>query len=216
MCDSNCKFETMTKEQILAAIAQAVETGSVGDVDTGFVTKVREQNTGNAVTIWAGTRAQYNAIETKKWNCLYIITDDTTGEDIVKTVNAIKGVDFTQSVRMTNDPALSSCEESALFNAEPKLFVYNPTTGIVNFSFNLIYDGNFSAGNRMAIRASGLPYAPSNIVKDVPVLSGGLAFSGYLNPNVEGGADIMINVEKSFKTKDDTTFSGWYYAGAEV
>ena len=36
ICESNCKFETMTKEQILAAIAQAVETGSVGDVDTGF------------------------------------------------------------------------------------------------------------------------------------------------------------------------------------
>ena len=84
-CDSNCKFETMTKEQILAAIAQAVETGSVGNCDTGFVTKVKEQNGGSCVTFWVGTRAQYNAIETKEQNCMYIITDDTTSADILRT-----------------------------------------------------------------------------------------------------------------------------------
>lgn len=83
-CGSNCKYETMTKEQILAAIAQAVETGSVGDVDTGFITKVKEQNGGSGVSVWVGTRAQYNAIENRVQNCLYIITDDTTGDDILK------------------------------------------------------------------------------------------------------------------------------------
>ncbi len=83
-CGSNCKYETMTKEQILAAITQAVENGSVGNCDTGFITKVKEQNGGSCVTFWVGTQAQYNAIETKEQNCLYIITDDTTNDDIRK------------------------------------------------------------------------------------------------------------------------------------
>lgn len=74
-CGSNCKYETMTKEQILAAITQAVSTGSVGDVDTGFVTTVKEKNGGRAVTFWVGTQAQYNALAEKEENCMYIITD---------------------------------------------------------------------------------------------------------------------------------------------
>lgn len=84
LCESNCKFETMTKEQILAAIAQAIETGSVGDVDTGFVTKLKDMNYGTALTVWIGTRAQYNAVTERAKNCLYIITDDTTSEDMLK------------------------------------------------------------------------------------------------------------------------------------
>lgn len=85
-CGSNCKYETMTKEQILAAITQAVETGSVGDCDTGFITKVKETNKGGYVTFWVGTRAQYNALESKAENCIYIMTDDTTGEDIYRAL----------------------------------------------------------------------------------------------------------------------------------
>ena len=81
-CGSNCKYETMTKEQILAAITQAVETGSIGDVDTGFITKVKETNGGRYVTFWVGTQAEYNALETKATNCLYIISDDTSGADL--------------------------------------------------------------------------------------------------------------------------------------
>lgn len=88
MCDSNCKFETMTKEQILAAIAQAVETGSVGNCDTGFITKVKETNSGGYVTFWVGTQAQYNAVAEKESNCMYIITDDTKAAEAQAAFNA--------------------------------------------------------------------------------------------------------------------------------
>lgn len=74
-CDLNCKFETMTKEQILSAIAQAAENGLVFDPDAAFVTKVKESNVGGFVTFWAGTQAQYNALQTKDKNCIYVITD---------------------------------------------------------------------------------------------------------------------------------------------
>lgn len=84
-CSSNCRYETMTKEQILAAIAQA--TGVVDiDPDAGFVAKVKETNSGQYVTFWVGTQAQYNAIGEKATNCLYIITDDTSKADFEKAV----------------------------------------------------------------------------------------------------------------------------------
>lgn len=82
ICDAGCKFETMTKEQILAAIAEA--TGNtVTNVDDAFITKIKEQNKGGTVTIWRGTTAEYNALEERdEENCIYIKTDDTTLADI--------------------------------------------------------------------------------------------------------------------------------------
>lgn len=85
ICEDNCKFETMTKEQIIAFVANAIATGSVGDCDTGFVTRLKETNSGGYVTLWVGTRAQYEKIEEEVPNCIYIITDDTTTEDIWNT-----------------------------------------------------------------------------------------------------------------------------------
>lgn len=82
LCADNCKFESMTKEQILAAISQAVSTGEIKDVDTGFVTKIKEQNSGAALSFWVGTSAEYNALPEKAGNCFYILTDDTAKEDI--------------------------------------------------------------------------------------------------------------------------------------
>ena len=90
LCSSNCKFESMTKEQILAAITQAVETGEIKDVDTGFVTTIKEQNNGAGLSFWVGTQAEYNALETKATNCFYIVTDDTFGDDINAAVEDMK------------------------------------------------------------------------------------------------------------------------------
>lgn len=81
-CSSNCKYETMTKEQILAAIVQAVENGEVQDVDSGFVTTIKDQNQNSGLTFWIGTTAQYNALESIDMNCMYILTDETTDEDM--------------------------------------------------------------------------------------------------------------------------------------
>lgn len=80
--ESKSLFEGMTKEQILAAITQAVEDGTVGDIDTGFITKIKEINKGYQLRFWVGTSAEYNAIETPETNVLYIKTDDTSAADI--------------------------------------------------------------------------------------------------------------------------------------
>lgn len=106
LCDSNCKFETMTKEQILSAIAQAVETGSVGDCDAGFISKVKEKNGGNYVSLWVGTQAQYNSIATPEQNCLYIITDDTKGDELINTVSA----EMERAIETANNAVITANE----------------------------------------------------------------------------------------------------------
>jgi hypothetical protein len=78
----------MTKEQILAAIAQAAKNGLVFDVDAAYITKVRESNAGGYVTFWVGTQAQYNAIKDKDTNCMYIVTDSTKDADLVAAIKA--------------------------------------------------------------------------------------------------------------------------------
>lgn len=93
--DDKCFYEGMTKEQILAAITQAIETHEIHDVDTGFVTTLKEGNKNSALSFWVGTTAEYNAIDPKVENCLYILTDDTELEDleeqIARTGNILKG-----------------------------------------------------------------------------------------------------------------------------
>lgn len=235
MCDSNCKFETMTKEQILAAIAQAMETGVVGDVDTGFVTKLKELNTGSAVTVWVGTRAQYNAITEKAGNCLYIITDDTTSEDIVATCEAAvaaaeeaqvqaaaaagrnKGVNFTSSVKMTYAKIASDIGDDASVSATPVLFMYNPSTGIVQYVFELSHMGSFNEGENIKFWFKNLPYQPKDIVKELPAVTTSKHFSGCISPAYAGDfAAADFSVEESFNDSlgwSSATFSGWYYAG---
>ena len=78
--------ESMTKEEIMTAIVNAIEQGEIGDVDTGFVTTLKEQNGGQALKFWIGTQAQYNAIETPEINVFYIITDDSTEADLEEAI----------------------------------------------------------------------------------------------------------------------------------
>lgn len=88
-CEDNCKFEGMTKEQILAAIAEA--TGNtVNDVDGAFITMVKELNKGEPIMLWFGSTAEFNAIPEKIENCLYITDDDTTFEDIDRQLQLLE------------------------------------------------------------------------------------------------------------------------------
>ena len=96
LCADNCKFEGMTKEQIITAINNAISTGSVGDVDAGFITKVKATNADKYITFWLGTRAEYNALTTKSENCLYIITDDDSYEQLIAAFENNKGISQTE------------------------------------------------------------------------------------------------------------------------
>lgn len=81
-CESNCRYETMTKEQILAAIAQAAAGNLVFDTEAAIISKVKEVNAGGFVTFWVGKQAEYNALPSIDPNCVYIITDNTWQGDV--------------------------------------------------------------------------------------------------------------------------------------
>ena len=83
---NKCLFEGMTKEQILSAITQAVETHEISDVDTGFVTMLKEANKNKSLSVWVGTTAEYNALTEKTEDCVYFLTDDTELEDLENAI----------------------------------------------------------------------------------------------------------------------------------
>lgn len=76
LCDDNCRFPAMTKEQIIAAIAEATGETPV-HIDDAFITKIKEQNRQDALRFWIGSRAEYNAISEKEDDVLYIVTGET-------------------------------------------------------------------------------------------------------------------------------------------
>ena len=76
-----CKFEGMTKEQILNAIYEA--TGVMPqDVDEGFISTIVETNRSRSIHVWSGTMAEYNALPTYDANTLYFIDGDSTIDDL--------------------------------------------------------------------------------------------------------------------------------------
>ena len=91
-CDDNCKFPTMTSEQILAAIAEA--TGNTPtSVDDAFITKLKEMNTSGNFTVWVGTSAEYAAIVASGGlveNRLYITTDDSFVSDVNAAIEQLR------------------------------------------------------------------------------------------------------------------------------
>lgn len=100
--DDNCKFESMTKEQILAAITQAVESHTISDVDTGFVTLLKENNRGTGLSLWFGTQAEYNAIETKMPDTIYFITDASRLDDMEAVITTLQN-DYQSVVSSVDD-----------------------------------------------------------------------------------------------------------------
>lgn len=78
ICNNNCKYEALDKEETLSAIQQAIESGGVQGVDPTepFITKIKDKNTGVAVGLWIGTEKQFNAITTKEDNTVYIYPTD--------------------------------------------------------------------------------------------------------------------------------------------
>lgn len=77
------RYEGMTKEQIIVAITQAVNDGTISNIDAGFITKIQEMNKQRVLKWWVGTQAEFNALETKDADTLYIFTDDPLYQDLL-------------------------------------------------------------------------------------------------------------------------------------
>ena len=140
MSEDKCLFESMTKEQILTAIEQAVSTGEIKDVNTGFITRIREENRDKQLEFWVGTEGEYNAIKKQDGligDCLYIITDDKTLDDISSQLNNI----------------LKKCEnlqyQITEINSEVKTYC--------NFLSGRVYFHNLTKGDTFGIKVQHNP-----------------------------------------------------------
>lgn len=138
--DDNCKFESMTKEQILAAITQAVEGHVITDVDTGFVQTVKEQHHGEGLKFWIGSTAEYNALTEKDQSTFYILTDDTILEELETEMASLQtGLDSVNANIRTLAEILQSdlAKEMHVFTSE------QIASGEVNIELaKLEYDSN--------------------------------------------------------------------------
>lgn len=85
--DDNCKYEGMSKEQIIATIQEAISTGTIPELDAGVITKVKEQNKQRALSFWVGSQDEYNAIQKKADNCFYIINNSGNFAELKQKVD---------------------------------------------------------------------------------------------------------------------------------
>lgn len=229
-CEANCKFETMTKEQILAAIAQAVESGEVHDVDAGFVTKVKEANAGGYVTFWVGTTAQYNALPEKDPSCMYIFTDgESTAElqaAVKKATSDAETAAATAAEANATATAASAAAEAAQATADEAaaaaaaaapashnhaasnitsgtLGVARGGTGAATHTANAVLTGNGTSAVNNVATASGALYATA---------ANGAAKFGIL-PIAQGGTGSSNGATglKNLFAKGNTILSSYQY-----
>ena len=85
--DDNCKFESMTKEEIIAAIV----SGEIPEIDTGFITTIKETNHETGLHFWFGTQVEYNALQSFDPDTYYIIKDSTRMDDLEDEVQGVIG-----------------------------------------------------------------------------------------------------------------------------
>lgn len=131
-CDSNCRYESMTKEQILTAIENMATSGDIGDVDAGFITRIKDQNNGIPVKIWVGTQAQYNALKEKNDDTLYI-TDDSDAVSAVE--EAIRELEESQREAVKCDGRYIDSASAPLTHASKSgLYFFPQLSTVFHFS----------------------------------------------------------------------------------
>lgn len=123
LCKNNCKYEGMTKEQIIAAIAEA--TGATPtNIDDAFITKIKDQNKGGVIKVWRGTTAEYNAIAEKDTDTVYIKTDDSRDADVDAAIKAL-GADLetlmSRGIALKVDEGVAFAMPSSMTNHKVKI-----------------------------------------------------------------------------------------------
>lgn len=174
--------ETATEANEEAQVAAQTAREAIGQV----VSRVVEHNGGNYVTFWVGTTAEYETIETKETNCLYILTDDTTSADLLAAVTEMqqdcyhsaaaataaaasaaaaaasaKGIDVSDKITIE----IVSGEANMVATLGNKKFVYNPATGVVFYQIEIIATGTASGTQFISLLNRGSYLASGNAMK---------------------------------------------------
>lgn len=75
LCDDNCRFPSMTKDEIFTAIQSAVEQHGTRTLTIDVLTGLKEVNKNEVISLWIGTQAEFNAIQSPSENTMYLISD---------------------------------------------------------------------------------------------------------------------------------------------
>lgn len=82
--ENNNKLESLTKEEIITAIAEA--TGHIAtDVDDAFITKIKEANKNKNMKLWVGTEAEYRALSIIDTDTFYAVYETTDNDYVIQT-----------------------------------------------------------------------------------------------------------------------------------
>ena len=112
VCDDDCRYPTMTAEQIITAIEQAIENGAISDPDGAIISKIKEINKNSAVKVWVGKESEFNALSPAPTvgntfirvgtdGVLYVCTDDQQMNALLNHIadnNNPHGVTFAQVI----------------------------------------------------------------------------------------------------------------------
>lgn len=127
-CELGCKFESMTKEQIYTAIMQAVNEGTISNIDAGFITTVKTIN-GKALKFFVGEQSEYEALSAGEREGLFaIITNDSTKEGLLKALDKLQK-DYAEMHDGLLDGSFVVAKAKAIDNTE-KYFASVGTSGV--------------------------------------------------------------------------------------
>ena len=185
------------------------------------VIRLKDTNGGKDLTVWIGTRAQYDAIETPVKNCLYIITDDTTQEDYGKAIEAaikaaeeakakMNWIDVTDKI--TGFDAISK-PDGVEYIYESHQARYSPSAGIVFFSLSFMVIGNFKKWDTLKIAPRGQYGKSANSRTVLQCRETRLSAEYY------GGvsnSEIAITANEDISDINPMQYiSGWYFCNGE-
>ena len=175
ICSNNCKYEGLTKEQILTAITQAVNEGSIGNIDTGFVTTIKTIN-GLPLRFFVGTQPEYEALTEEQKQGLYaIITNDTTASSMADMLTMLDAT-LTEHIE-TIGKEFANIIEGAYVVGEAKHAEYADRATELNnagllFGRKLLYRAqNYESNNQYLSYGRQLPLDGTEITFDIDDVS---------------------------------------------
>lgn len=164
--DNNNRIEGLSKEEIYALLAEAIQTGQLPSVDedTAFVTMFKSIVDGETYKMAFCTQAQYNQLEAQGLlvaNAYYIITDDESYDDIVTALADLQD----QITANANNIAVNKTVLNN--NAYANGYIIDEASSVIN-GFLVDLTNPYSDLNKPHLVA-GQGFLPSGIVDAVQI-----------------------------------------------
>ena len=212
--EKNNRIEGMSKEEIYALLAAAIQQGQLPSVDedTAFVTMFKSIVDGKTYKMGFCTQAQYNQLEAQGElvaDAYYIITDDTSYNDIINLINNLTAADTSlQASIEALDERLRALEYTMVYNHLIRLtFNQSDTTIMLNVLSRYdgdvvdwdtligLLDGTERGQDSYYLLATGVSNGNSIYDCEITITNNGLLIhanyaGGYFEETVDGSSDV--------------------------